>query len=264
MSTKYKKLIFENTFSTEKDLENWEIMEFSEIFKGKEPVTGIIPAHVDDGEKDNGRSGEVKYAKKNVKIKENTLCLTTSKDGDDISGAMIKYKGRRFGKGYMEIKAKFPPFSNGIWPKMSLNSKNGYITTENDFAQIMGIRGRNACTLIATFFDGSFYKTKNYLYNTNPTYGWPRFYPPMDKDELLSEGYHVFGCEQTETDLAFFIDGTEFCRIDISHPIFSAFDTECDLILSISAGMPKIEAVDETSIFPSEMQVEYVRFYGEE
>ncbi len=260
----YNKLIFENTFSTEKDLDNWEVMEFSEVFKGKEPVTGIVPTHVDDGEKAPTNGGAVKYEKKNVTIKDNRLCLAAENNNGDLSGAMIKYNGRKFGKGYMEIKAKFPTFSKGIWPKMTLTAKNGFVTTDIDFAQVMGIRGKNACSLIATFFDGSFYKTINYLYNNNPTYAWPRFYPPLDCDELLSEGYHIFGCERTETDLAFFIDSIEFCRIDISHPIFCAFDTEGELILSISAGMPKIEAVDETSVFPSEMQVEYVRFYGEE
>lgn len=260
MSSKYKRIVFENTFKSEKDLENWQLMEFSEIFKGKEPVTGIVPTHVDDGEKAPAKGGTVKYEKKNVKIEDSLLKLCVDRN----AGAMIKYKGRLFGKGYMEIKAKFPPFSKSIWPKMSLVGKNGNVTTEVDFAQVMGIRGKNACTLICTYFDGSFYKTLNHLYNNNPTYAWPRFYPDAFSDELLSEDWHIFGCEQSETDLAFFIDGIEFCRIDISHPVFKAYDTEGELTLSISSGMPKIEEPDETTVYPSEMQVEYVRFYGEE
>ncbi|MBE6740033.1 MAG: glycosyl hydrolase family protein [Ruminococcaceae bacterium] len=258
--SKFTKLIFENTFKNENDLANWEIMEFSEIFKGKEPVTGIVPTHVDDGEKAPTKDGIVKYEKKNVTVSDGLLHLSV----DKTAGAMIKYKGGKFGKGYLEVKAKFPPFSKSVWPKMSLVGKNGYISTEVDFAQVMGIRGKNACTLIATYYDGSFYKTMNHLYNTNPTYAWPRFYPDAFTDELLSEGWHIFGCEQTDTDLAFFIDGIDFCRIDISHPIFKAYDTEGELVLSISSGMPKIEAPDETTLYPSEMQVEYVRFYGEE
>ncbi len=262
MSTKYTKLIFENTFKSEKDLENWEIKEFNEIFKGKEPVTDIMPTHVDDGEKEPTVGGTVNYLKKNVYIKDSNLCLAATKDENGYFGAMLSLKNRKFGKGYLEVKAKFPPFSNSVWPKMSLVNKDGKVTAEKDFAQIMGIKGKNACTLIATYFDGSFYKNINYLYSANNA--WPRFYPDADSPELLSEGYHIFGIEQTETDLVFYVDSIEFSRIDIACPVFSVFNNESTLNLSISVGMPKIEAPDETTIVPCEMQVEYVRFYGEE
>jgi beta-glucanase (GH16 family) len=260
--SKYTKLIFENTFKNENDLANWEIKEFSEVFKGKEPVTDIVPTHVDDGEKEPTVGGTVKYLKNNVCIKDERLCLAATKDQDGYFGAMMSLKDRKFGKGRLEVKAKFPTFSNSVWPKMSLVGKNGKITTETDFAQIMGNRGKNACTLIATFFDGSYYKSLNYLYSA--TNAWPRFYPDAESDELLSEGYHIFAVEQTETDLAFFVDDVEFSRIDIACPVFAPFDTEGTLNLSISVGMPKIEAPDETTIAPCEMQVEYIRLYGEE
>ncbi|MBR4305817.1 MAG: family 16 glycosylhydrolase [Ruminiclostridium sp.] len=262
MTTKYTKLIFENTFTKDKDLENWEIKEYNEIFKGKEPVTDIIPTHVDDGEKEPTVGGTVSYVAKNVYIKDNNLCLAATNDENGYYGAMMSLKDKKFGKGYLEVKAKFPPFSNGVWPKMSLVNKDGFITTENDFAQIMGIRGKNACTLLATFYDGDVYKSVNYLYSVNNA--WPRFYPDAMSSELLSEGYHIFACEQTETDLAFYVDGIEFSRIDIACPVFAPFNCDGTLNLSIAVGMPKIEAPDETTIAPCEMQVEYIRFYGEE
>ncbi len=255
------KLTFEKYFQNPSDLDGWDVMEFSEFFVNNNPVTGIVPTHVDDGEKDVSDGGEVQYVKKNVYIEKERLILQADKNQKGYAGAMIKCNSRKFGNGLLEVKAKFPPFSPGVWPKMALKGKNGGVVTEIDFAQIMGIRGKNACTLTASHFDGTFLKSMNYLYSRDNA--WPRFYPDALSEEKLSDGWHVFGYEQTDMDAVFYVDGIEFSRIDIDHPVFAAFGTEGELILSIAVGMPRIEAPDENTILPCSMQVEYIKFYEE-
>lgn len=161
----------------------------------------------------------------------------------------------------MEVKAKFPPFSPGVWPKMTLKGEKGVVVTETDFAQIMGIRGKNACTLTASYFNDVSLKSVNYLYSRDNA--WPRFYPDALSEEKFSEGWHVFGYQQTDTDAVFYVDGIVFSRVDIDHPVFAPFGNEGELILSISVGMPRIEAPDQNTLVPCEMQIEYVKFYEE-
>ena len=254
-------LTYEKNFCFPDALSDFEVLEFNEAFINNNPVSGIVPTHVDDGEKDVSEGGVVSYVKDNVKIENNLLKLGVTKNNDGFAGAMIKNTARKFGNGYMEIKAKFPPFSKGVWPKMTLKGEKEGVITETDFAQIMGIRGKNACSLIAHYYNGVSLKTLNYLYS--PSNAWPRYYPDIQRDELLSDDWHIFGYEQTEMDAIFTVDGIEFSRIAIDHPVFRAFGNEGELILSVSVGMPKIEAPDETTVAPCEMQVEYVKFYEE-
>ena len=261
MSKEKYALTFEKKFQNSSDLDDFCPLEFAETFLNNNPVTGIVPTHVDDGEKDVSAGGEVRYLKENTSIEEDCLVLKANKDQKGYSGAMVKCLSRKFGNGLLEVKAKFPPFSPGVWPKMTLKATNGEVVTEVDFAQIMGKRGKNTCTLTASLYDNSFYKSINYLYSNNNN--WPRFYPDALSEEKLSDGWHIFGYEQTELDAVFYIDGIEFSRIDIAHPVFAPFGTEGELILSIAVGMPRIEAPDESTIVPCSMQVEYIKFYEE-
>lgn len=254
-------LTYEKYFCSSDALEDFEVMEFSETFINNNPISGIVPTHVDDGEKDVSEGGVVKYAKNNVTLNGEGLSLTVTKDENGFTGAMIKNTVRKFGNGYIEIKAKFPPYSPGVWPKMSLRGEKEGVITETDFAQIMGVKGKNACSLIAHYYNGISLKTLNYLYS--PSNAWPRYYPDAESPELLEDGWHIFGYEQTERDAVFYVDGIEFSRIDIDHPVFGAFGNDGELILSVSVGIPKIEAPDETTVAPCSMQVEYVKFYEE-
>lgn len=261
MAKENYKLVYENFFQNPSDLKDWEIMDYRETFINSNPVSGIVPTHVDDGEKDVSDGGIVRYKEQNVTVENGNLVLKVTKEGDAFIGSMIKHTGRKFGNGYMEIRAKFPPFSAGVWPKMTLKGEKEGVITETDFAQIMGVRGKNACSLIAHYYNGVSLKTLNYLYS--PSNAWPRYFPDIESSELLSEDWHVFGYEQTDTDAIFTVDGIEFSRIDIDHPVFGAFGNQGELILSVSVGIPKIEAPNETTIAPCEMQVEYVKFYEE-
>lgn len=261
MQNENYKLTFEKYFRSSADLEGWEIMDFSESFINNNPVTGIVPTHVDDGEKFEFNGGAVRYKKENLCVKDNCLVLGADKDLNGFTGAMIKCTCRRFGKGYLEIKGKFPAFSKGIWPKMTLKNKDKNVVSEIDFAQIMGIRGKNACSLIATYFDGESFNCVNYLYSAKNL--WPRYYPPIESPELFGEGFHIFGFERTDSDLAFSVDGIEFSRIDLLALAFAPFRAESELYLSVSAGLPRIELPDENTTVPCDMQVEYIKFYEE-
>lgn len=254
-------ITFEKYFQNPCDLEGWSVMEFSEIFTNSNVVGEVVPTHVDDGEKDVSDGGVIRYKEENVLCENGNLVLKATYENGRFIGSMVKCNTRKFGNGYFEVKAKFPPYLPGVWPKMTIKAGGGKTVTEIDFAQIMGIRGKNACTLSATYFNGPVCKNINYLYSPNKV--WPRYYPEIDSPELLPEGFHIFGFEKTDRDVIFSIDDIVFSKIDIDNPVFECFKPEGELILSVGVGYPRIEAPSLDTFTPCEMQVEYIKFYEE-
>lgn len=261
MPRKNYKLTFEKYFQKSSDLDCFEIMEFSEVFKNSNVMGQVVPSHVDDAEKDVSEGGVIRYKKKNVLCENGNLVLKATCQDSKFIGSMVKCSTRKFGNGYFEIKAKYPPFTPGVWPRMTIKAGGDKTVTEIDFAQVMGIRGKNACTLSATYLNGTVCKNINYLYSPNNV--WPRYYPEIDSPELLSEGFHILGFEKTDRDVVFSVDGIVFSRIDIDNPVFECFKPEGELILSVGVGYPRIEAPTLDTFAPCEMQIEYIKFYEE-
>lgn len=262
MDKKNYYLTFEKYFQNEELDENWQVMDYIKNVKNNTIVVGIVPDHVNEIEQNKSDAKYVRYVKDNVSLKDGYLCLTGTKDDKGYAGAAVKFEGRKFGNGYMEIKAKFPDYMPGVWPRFTLKGKKDVVNTEIDFAQVMGVKSKNACTLIANYTDDAGYHNLNYLYSRDNA--WPRFYPDAQNDEILPKGWHVYGYEQTDTDAIFYVDSVEFCRVDIDNPVFDAFGSEGQLWLSLGLGLPKIEAPDENTILPCNLLIEYIKFYEEE
>lgn len=64
-------------------------MDYSESFINNTPVTGIVPIHVDDGEKDVSEGGLVRYKAENISAENGSLVLKANKDGNGYTDAMI-------------------------------------------------------------------------------------------------------------------------------------------------------------------------------
>lgn len=261
MSKNYK-LTFEENFKN--GSLNWESVEQSQLVKKQEKSkTETIPSFVNNGEEKLRDDIVVRYAKENVTFEDGKLVLKAVAQKDGFAGACAKYKGRKFGKGLLEVKARFPKNMPGIWPKLSLHLENGIACAEVEFAQVKGIsnKGKNYLALYAYFIDEFGSHVNEYLHSGFAR--WPSYYPPIDNDEKLAEGWHTFGYEQTDIDGIFYIDGLEIMRYDIDHPLFAVFDAEGELNITLGINRPQTEGCDENTELPCAMEVESVRFYEE-
>lgn len=260
MNANYK-LTFEEYFKGGSD--NYEIIEVDELDTEKVTTGDVMPDFVKISDEIHRGETYVRFIKDNVKFKDGKLALYATKDNLGYAGGAVKYTGRRFGKGLLEVKAKMPATMPGIWTRIFINGQNGFAGTDEIFAQIKGIndKGKNSFALWAYFTDSYGIHKNEYLHSGYQR--WPSFYPTMDTDEPLSEGYHVYGYEKTDIDLIFYMDGVECFRIDISHPMFTVFDCDGILNFSLGANLPRTEACNDETILPCCMEVEYVKFYEE-
>lgn len=261
MNKNYK-LTFEETFKN--GLEGWEVLEESKVIKEqKKSNKETVLSFINNGEVQFREETVIRYAKENVYVDDGKLLIKANEEEDGFSGGSLKYTGRKFGKGLLEVEAKFPENMPGIWPKLFLHLTNYIALADVEFGQVKGLvdKGKNNFSMFAYFVDEFGVHQNEYLHSGFQR--WPSFYPDMDNDDQLSEGWHVFGYEQTDIDVIFYIDGKECFRVDIDHPIFRVFDAEGELGISLCANHPELEACDENTKFPCFMEVKSIKFYEE-
>ncbi len=261
MNKNYK-LTFEEYFKNGSS--NWEIIESEEVVKNKPKAKNeTVPAFVVNAEENFREEVVVRSTKENVSFEDGKLVIKAVEEADGYAGGAVRYMGRKFGKGLIEVKAKFPENMPGVWPKMYLKVANKNAFGNVEFAQVKGLvnKGKDFLELIAYFTDDYGTHTNRYLHSGFQR--WPSYYPPFESEEKLSADWHVFGYEQTDIDGIFYIDGQEIMRFDIDHPMFLVFAGEGELNICLDINRPQTEACDENTILPCQMEVEYIKFYEE-
>ncbi|MBE6750006.1 MAG: glycosyl hydrolase family protein [Ruminococcaceae bacterium] len=261
LNKKYK-LTFEENF--ENVSSGWEIVESSETVKNDTKSDRLTKLLFFD-EKEREISGDIvaRYSKENVSFEKGKLILKADKENEGFSGSAIKYTGRKFGKGLLEVKAKLPKNMPGIWPKIYLQLQNKIASASVEFAQVKGIEHKGKIFFEMQAYCDTEHGRRGNKYLHSGLRNWPSFYPPLESDDTLSDDWHIFGYEQTNTEGIFYVDGIECLRIDISHPIFVVFDAEGELNISLGINRPEIEPCDENTKLPCEIIIEYVKFYEE-
>ncbi|HSW59127.1 MAG TPA: glycoside hydrolase family 16 protein [Dehalococcoidales bacterium] len=84
----------------------------------------------------------------------------------------------------------------------------------------------------------------------------------MEIDTPLSEDFHIYAIEWDENEIRWFLDEEEYFHISKSEvPGGWAFNKPFFIILNLAIGGNWPGAPDETTIFPKQMLVDYVRVY---
>lgn len=172
----------------------------------------------------------------------------------DYTSARLTTKGKKeINRGRVEVKAKLGG-GRGLWPAIWLYQSSwsdGYYS-ELDIMEYVGV-------------------DKNIIYSavhTNTTKASPanrvggnRTVPGVE------DNFHVYGVNWTDGKVEFYIDNPNaphlvFEPADIDNPNDWPFDKKLYLILNIAVGgdWGGMKGVDD-SIFPQEMEVEYVRVF---
>ncbi len=90
--------------------------------------------------------------------------------------------------------------------------------------------------------------------------GWRYITQEQEQPFKLSDDYHVYEVEWTETSFNFKIDGTSYHTADISDPIYDEFREEFYILLNVAVG-GGFDPINAETVFPQNMFVDWVRVY---
>jgi len=86
----------------------------------------------------------------------------------------------------------------------------------------------------------------------------------LPKGEILADGFHRFAVEWSPETIVFFLDGVEYSRVtpaSLPRGAGWVFDQPFYLILNVAVGGNWPGPPDQTTVFPQEMLVDYVRVW---
>lgn len=198
----------------------------------------------------------------NLKVEDGMLHIIArqeSFEGSNYTSARIESKGL-FQQKYGRFEARIQlPWSQGLWPAFWLlgnqcqeNDEFGAINWPNcGEIDIMENRGQEP-TLISGSVHGPGYSgaqsiSKDYTL----------------ENDRFDTGFHIFGIEWGESYINYYVDNVLYNQItpdDLTGEW--VFDGDFYIIMNVAVGGGYSGAPDDSSVFPQEMLVDYVRVYS--
>ena len=194
----------------------------------------------------------------NVFLRDGKLVIRALKDGEgqkagDYTSARLTTRGKReMNRGRVEVRAKLPG-GVGIWPAIWLyGTKAAPHYSELDIMEYVG------CDKNIIY--GAVHTSKTLQSDKNKV-SESKVVPDVE------EAFHVYGMNWTDGKIEYYLDTPEnvyltFKPEDTSNPSVWPFDSELYIILNVAVGgdWGGMRGVDD-SIFPCEMEVDYVRVF---
>jgi beta-glucanase (GH16 family) len=169
---------------------------------------------------------------------------------------LITYPGQNFWR-YGKIEAKMKlPYGQGIWPAFWMLGKNIFEGTgwpacgEIDIMEMVGGgEGR----------DDKTYGTIHYADVNGNHSSFSGSY--QLSEGIFADTFHIFSIEWTQTNIKWFVDGTQFYSASIAQSYLSEFHNEFFILLNVAVGGAWPGSPNSTTVFPQQMLVDYVRVY---
>ena len=199
------------------------------------------------------------------------LVLTAEKSVDEqgnvsyTSGAVDTYGKFTFKRGYVEMRAKLAR-GVGLWSGfwfggISNRAKGDEVSwPENGEIDVIEYYGYEPSTVYHNFhyatYDENNAVVANKIRNDKENYC-------TTMDGNFYDDFHTFGCEWTDDYVAFYVDGVLSCTYEKDTETFDKINAEdmyILLTLAVGGSESAIEGIENTE-FPSQMAVDYVRYY---
>ncbi len=251
--------IKQNSFYFDKDEEIWWQDEFEDEKLDVSSWQYDIGSNKNNNIWGNNEWQDYTASPQNSFFRDGKLIIKAIKTGEgqkvaDYTSARITTKGKKeINRGRVEVKAKLGG-GVGLWPAIWLyqSSWNDKLYSELDIMEYVGV-------------------DKNIIYSavhTNTTKAVPENRVGGNKTVLgVEDNYHIYGVNWTDGKVEFYIDNPAtphliFTPNDINNSNDWPFNKKLYLILNIAVGgdWGGMKGVDD-SIFPQEMEVEYVRVF---
>lgn len=193
----------------------------------------------------------------NVYIEDGMLYIIAREEnyeGMQYTSSRIRTKGKGdWLYGRIEVRAKLPE-GQGIWPAIWM------LPTNEDFGgwpksgeiDIMEMVGHEPETVHGTVHFGPDWPNNQY---TGTSYTL--------ENGTFSEGFYTYSIEWEQNEIKWFVDGEEFFTVTPSDltPHNYPFNAYFHLILNVAVGGNWPGNPDDTTKFPQQMVVDYIRIY---
>ncbi|MCC5915602.1 MAG: glycoside hydrolase family 16 protein [Balneolaceae bacterium] len=238
---------------------SWELV-WSEEFDGDELNTEIWnywygPAYNNELQFYTGRE-------ENIFLKNDKLHIRALDDGYrgyDYTSARISTDSTRIGwkEGRFEARIKMPE-GNGFWPAFWLMPIRDDGWPKGGEIDIMEYRGNETRTTTGALHywiedcDGNPVECREYQTSSHTVDGKP-----------LSEEFNIYALEWEGDKLTWYLNDHQFMQVSLSdlETEFEPFSTPFYIILNLAVGGDFLPNPDETTPFPSDLVVDYVRVY---
>lgn len=157
------------------------------------------------------------------------------------TGIVTTWNKRTWTYGYFEMRAKLPK-GKGMWPAFWLIPTDSW-PPEIDVFEVLGHE------------PATIYMTNHW---TDAT-GKPTGYSYVHKGVDTSDGYHVYAVEWTSTYIAWLLDGKEVYRTTSNVP-----QTRMYVLAQLGIGGDWPGNPDATTVFPAQMDVDYIRVFKQQ
>jgi beta-glucanase (GH16 family) len=158
----------------------------------------------------------------------------------------------KFSSAYGKFEARIKlPRGRGVWPAYWLLGNNidtvGYPSCGE--IDVMENSGAEPETVRGSLHAPNFVVSDSYK---------------LAGSDAFADNYHLFGVSWNPKDITFSVDDNRYAtknRADVGNAWF--FDHPFYMILNLAIGGSSVDSPDETTSFPAEMLVDYVRVYSE-
>jgi beta-glucanase (GH16 family) len=191
----------------------------------------------------------------NVRVEDGMLVITAIEDpslpaGRPYSSARIKTQGLHSWKyGRIEARIKLP-YGQGIWPAFWMLGDNNKGWPASGEIDILEHIGKEPNTIHGTvhapgYFGGS---------GVTASFEVP--------EGTLKNDFHVYAIEWEENEIRWYFDDQEYFKLTPADvPDAWIFDHEFFIIMNLAVGGRWPGYPDDTTVFPQQMLVDYVRVY---
>ncbi|MBZ0295819.1 MAG: glycoside hydrolase family 16 protein [Anaerolineae bacterium] len=200
----------------------------------------------------------------NVSLNGESLLVINAQEEEDFSEGRCwygncKYTSARcithdkFAVTYGRIEARIKvPFGQGIWPAFWMLGENfGEVGWPNSGEiDIMEFIGREPKTVYGTVHGPGYSGADGVSGN-------------IVLEEDISDDFHVFAIEWEPEEIRWYLDGEEYHRVTPAslHGSEWVFDHDFFILLNLAVGGNWPGYPDDTTIFPQQLLVDYVRVY---
>ncbi|RAI92193.1 glycoside hydrolase family 16 protein [Algoriphagus yeomjeoni] len=202
------------------------------------------------------------YRRENAEVKDGRLIITARQEamgGKNYTSSRIKTQGKQeFLFGRIDIRAAVPK-GQGIWPALwmlgaNISEVSWPASGEIDIMEMIGGE--------ASGRDNTVHGTLHW--QNNGDYAYQGGSKTLADGKKYADNFHVYSIIWDEKSIAWLIDDEEFHRMDISSSTMDEFRKPFFILINLAVGGNWPGSPDNSTIFPQQFAVDYVRVFEKE
>lgn len=202
-------------------------------------------------------------SEKNAYVEDGILILNAIHESDEhgvdqYTSARLNTAGKQSFK-YGKIAARIKlPKGEGIWPAFwmlgtNINENGGDTpwpqSGEIDILELYGSK------------DPAVIEANIHYADENEQHTMMGAVPYTLPEGDFSDDFHIFELEWSADSLKWFVDGNQFASVSITDEVYSEFRKDFFILLNIAVGGTWAGRPNDTTPFPAQMHVDWVRYY---